>query len=175
MEKYQGNNIEGWMTLSELHWLYETAESMNSVVEIGSWKGRSTHALLSGCKGHVFAIDTFKGNPEQIDNEHKEALAGNLCSEFIENTKQFNNLILIRDYNANIVKFFKNKSIDMVFIDANHTVPNVIMDILNWLPICNKILCGHDLDLEGVQLAIQGLNLDVKLVQDTRIWIHEIT
>jgi hypothetical protein len=171
---YKGNNIEGWMSNIELQWLYETASKMKSVVEIGCWKGRSTHAILSGCKGNVFAIDTFKGTKDQIDAEHKEALKGNIYSEFIENTKQFNNLIVMRDFSVNISKFFRPKSVEMVFIDGGHTKNNVIKDILCWLPICNKLLCGHDINMEGVEAAIIGINLEIEIIPGTVLWTHEI-
>ena len=53
--------IEGWMDIDELEWLHDTAVNMNTVVEIGAWKGRSTIALLQGCKGIVFAVDPWRG------------------------------------------------------------------------------------------------------------------
>ena len=53
------NDIEGWMEQTELEWLYSIASEMESIVEIGSWKGRSIHALCTRCKGTVTAIDLF--------------------------------------------------------------------------------------------------------------------
>src|SRR6185436_20976105 len=63
------NNIEGLLVspMQEL-WLFRTAKSLPHdavIVEIGSFKGRSTCSLAYGCRGtskHVFAIDTFCGN-----------------------------------------------------------------------------------------------------------------
>ena len=43
--------VEGWMLPSELGFLYQTALAMPQnarVVELGSWKGRSTVALCEG-------------------------------------------------------------------------------------------------------------------------------
>jgi len=50
---YKATQIEGWMSYAELIWLNLTAKKMNSIVEIGSWKGRSAHALASACPGKV--------------------------------------------------------------------------------------------------------------------------
>ncbi len=58
--EYKDLGIQGWMSLKELNWLYQQAKKCDSILEIGSWKGRSTHALLSGCKGIVTCVDTFK-------------------------------------------------------------------------------------------------------------------
>ncbi|MBU4356393.1 MAG: class I SAM-dependent methyltransferase, partial [Proteobacteria bacterium] len=60
---YPGNDIKGWMSQKELQWLYEQARNMDSIVEIGCWHGRSTHAFLSGCRGTVYAVDHWQGSP----------------------------------------------------------------------------------------------------------------
>ena len=44
---------------AELEWLYKAAKRMKSIVEIGSWQGRSTYVLLSGCQGPVMAVDKW--------------------------------------------------------------------------------------------------------------------
>ena len=63
------NNIKGWMSKEELQWLHNQSLKMNSIVEIGSWYGRSTHALVSGCNGNVYAIDTW--SPEDMEAKYK--------------------------------------------------------------------------------------------------------
>ncbi|WP_218280645.1 class I SAM-dependent methyltransferase [Verrucomicrobium spinosum] len=59
IRRYRG--IEGWFTWKEALSLYELAKALPSnstVVEIGSWKGRSTYCLAQGLKdGSVHAID----------------------------------------------------------------------------------------------------------------------
>jgi hypothetical protein len=60
--------IEGWMTAGELGFLYQTALAMPEhvrVVELGSWKGRSTVALCEGLKEkapELWSVDTFRGD-----------------------------------------------------------------------------------------------------------------
>jgi hypothetical protein len=74
-------DIQGWMTRDELTWLYETAQTMQSIAEIGCWKGRSTCALLSGCPGTVHAVDHFLGSATERDTFHKEVHTKDVYSE----------------------------------------------------------------------------------------------
>lgn len=59
-----GSHIQGWMTVEELNWLLETGKAMESIVEVGSWKGRSTFAQCSSGCPRVYAVDHFKGSSE---------------------------------------------------------------------------------------------------------------
>ena len=56
------NGVEGWMLDSELEWLEEKAKTMDSIVEIGAWKGRSTLAFCKSCPGMVWAIDPWRSS-----------------------------------------------------------------------------------------------------------------
>ena len=143
------NNIEGWMSQEELNWLLKVSNSMESVVEIGSWKGRSTHAILSGCKGKVTAIDTFKGSPGE--EAHKGVK--NLYKDFMKNVGHFKHLKVIKSDSLKAAKKFKGKA-DMVFIDGGHTYESVKADIEAWLPKTTKLICGHDFQWSGVQKAV---------------------
>jgi hypothetical protein len=150
------NNIPGWMTPIELNWLYETAQQMEDVVEIGSWKGRSTHALLSGCKGPVYAIDHFQGSVGE-DEAHKEAKERDIYQEFMQNVGKFENLRVMKMSSLLAVKQFKDKSVDCVFLDGCHLYEEVAADIRAWLPKCKKMICGHDYNLAGVRQAVDEL------------------
>jgi len=104
------NNIEGWMSNTDLKWLYLVAQSMGSIVEIGSWKGRSTDALLSSCKGTVWVVDHFKGNKGIRDTMHREAQEKDIGRIFIHNVGHYNNLKLLKLNSLEAVKQFKDKS-----------------------------------------------------------------
>jgi predicted O-methyltransferase YrrM len=62
--------VEGWLLPSEGAWLFHAARSLPrsaDIVEIGSFKGRSTCCLALGCREsqkRVFAIDSFDGGPD---------------------------------------------------------------------------------------------------------------
>lgn len=121
---YEGFSV----TDMELFWLTEKAKTMESVVEIGSFKGRSTYGLALGCKT-VYAVDTF-----QYGTYH----------DFVKNIlEDFPNINVMYMSSKSASKRFDNKSIDMIFIDGEH-YEEVQMDIDAWLPKCKKLICGHD-------------------------------
>lgn len=162
------------MTEDELQWLYETSLRMDSVVEIGSWKGRSTHALLSGCKGSVFAIDHFKGSPNELDSNHQEALEKDIYEAFYDNVGHFPNLVVMKMDSLSASRFFRYTSVDMVFIDGCHLYEDVLTDILVWKPIAKKILCGHDFDrAQGVIDTFARLKIKPKNEVDS-IWSMQL-
>jgi predicted O-methyltransferase YrrM len=167
---YASPDIQGWMSDPELLWLYDAAAGRKKIVEIGCWKGRSTHALCSGCTdGTVFAVDHFRGNPSEIDGAHAEAKTTDIFSIFLDNTKDFENLIILRKPSAEAARMFKRNSIDMVFIDGEHTYEAFKEDFETWLPLCSGLFCGHDANMEGPEkyLREQG----IKFIQKESIWI----
>jgi len=155
---YKDIGINGFMHETELQWLYEKAKGMKTIVEVGSWFGRSTHALLSGCRGTVYAVDTFKGSASQIDVEHAYAKNHDVKEVFLKNVGHFKNLVVIQEDSSVASKQFKDNSIDMIFIDGDHTYEYVKKDFDHWFPKCKILFCGHDKDEGGVPKALKELN-----------------
>jgi hypothetical protein len=172
-DRYESPDIEGWMSPTELQWLYERAKEMQNVVEVGSWKGRSTHALLSGCKGTVHAVDHFKGSLTERQTTHLEALVENVYTQFLANVGHFKNLKVIAEDSAIAASQFADRSVDMVFLDGDHSRSGCLADIKAWLPKTRLLLCGHDRTQEGVPDALADSKLPVQLGPGS-IWIHKI-
>ena len=131
----ENDKIDGWMSLLELLFLYERAKEMDTIVELGSYKGRSTYALCSGCNGIVTTIDNFSMSDRQT---------------LEKNVGHFNNLKIMEGNSTDFVR-----PADMVFIDAGHTYEAVKADIKAWLPFTKKLICGHDYDFDDVKKAVQ--------------------
>ena len=141
------NKSEGWMGEEELDFLHKIAKKMNSVVEIGSYQGRSTVVLLeSGTK--VTAIDTWKGNKDLVVTKRD-------YKEFVKNTAKYSNLIIIVGESVKTSKQFDK--VDMVFIDGSNTYKGVKRDIKAWIHKTTKLICGHDYDFEEIQRAVDEL------------------
>jgi hypothetical protein len=149
--------IQGWMRECELKWLYDQSLEMNSVLEIGSWKGRSTYALCCGCRGEVYAVDHFLGS-----REHAMLLASgshvcldNPFGEFVSNMEGFENISLFRGSSKEASKSeLIPDVVDMVFIDGDHTYEGVMDDLRLWAHRAGKLLCGHDFNEVQVREAL---------------------
>jgi Methyltransferase domain len=146
--------ISGWMTYPELEWLYERSLTMDSIIEIGSWNGRSTYSLCSGCKGTVYAIDPFR-----VAKSAKWLVDEGLCRTnfdiFASNMDEFNNIKLFKGTSKQAARSrLLPKKVDMIFIDANHDYEFVLADLKLWSKRATKLLCGHDLNMAGVYRAV---------------------
>jgi len=165
------SGIRGWMTETELAALREFASLSDSVVEIGSWKGRSTKELLENCRGTVYAVDTWKGSSGDISGVMTECQ--DVHGEFVKNVGHYPNLKIIKNNSLDAAKEFNGRKVDMVFIDADHSYEAVKTDIEAWLPKCKKIMCGHDYQLNcpGVIKAVNE-KFDVKYKADSLWWVE---
>lgn len=166
-------DIPGWMSKEELAWLHWQAILSESVVEIGSWMGRSTYAILTGCCGFVTAVDHFKGSPDELETNHREAKTEDIKQVFMANVGTFPNLRVLPVDSITASESFEDLSIDMVFIDAQHTKEAVLADVRAWLPKAKRILVGHDIDIDGVRDALNELNIQWKSGPGS-IWYVEI-
>ena len=145
----EGENIEGWMMPIELEFLRNNAKKFKDIVEIGSWKGRSTFALLKNCPGTVHSVDTFLGSEDPLDTGHID-----VYDEFFKNVGHFKNLVIHRKKSVEGAKDFEDGSMDMVFIDAGHQYHEVKEDIEAWKHKCKILLCGHDYNWPPVAKAV---------------------
>lgn len=159
----ENDKIEGWMTHLELLFLYEQSKNMETIAELGSYQGRSTYALCSGCPGKVFAIDNFSMTGEMPGGRNSK---GRLSLE--KNVGFFNNLEILEGESTQFAR-----DVDMVFIDADHEYESVLKDIQTWRPHAKKLICGHDWDWEGVKKAVlETLGEPDETIES--IWIHYI-
>jgi len=144
--------IDGWMTQYELTWLASHAAEMKDVLEIGSWKGRSTFALLSSCPGPVYALDWWEGSRD--DFRISPELGHQAFADFLRNVGHFQNLQVIRE-DSTKYEPAEGFAVDMAFIDGGHGYEVVLNDIRKWRPRARRLICGHDINLADVARAVR--------------------
>lgn len=115
-----------------------------TVVEVGVRDGRTTNYLLTQCPSikKYYAIDT---NISLFYNKE-------LKDKFKDR------LIAIEGFSF-IVADQIQESVDLVFIDADHSYESVKKDIKKYMPKVKPsgILSGHDIDFPGVNKAVNEL------------------
>ena len=173
-DKVNDGEPDGWMTNKELEFLRKAAEISDSVIEIGSWKGRSTKALLEGCKGTVTAVDHFNGSEDYADATLAIARAEPIYDIFMKNVGHYPNLNVLRMSSVEAAAQVPDKSADMIFIDSDHRYEQVKAEIDRWRPKAKVILCGHDYadGWPGVKRAVEEA-FD-KFHVEGSIWFAEV-
>ncbi len=134
------DQVDGWLHPKEGRLLYHLAKrciGRGAIVEIGSWKGKSTIWISYGSKAgsnvKVHAIDPHTGSPE-----HSEMFGGKVWTfeEFqrnIENAKVKDVVVPHVDFSTSVAKTF-NEPVEFIFIDGLHEYEGVSTDFEDWYP-----------------------------------------
>jgi hypothetical protein len=169
LERYM--KIEGFTDEPELEWLHNRAQGMDGVLEVGCWKGR-TAAVLADASRHAFTVDTFLGSASELDAAHAEALTTDLYEQAARNLFGYPVRIL-RMSSLVASRLFAERSLDMVFIDGEHTRESVLIDLIAWKPKVRKLICGHDVNWQGVAEALAIFGMPFELGPGS-LWYTEI-
>lgn len=139
MEIYQ--NIQGWFT-NEARDLYaeivQGAEDGQILVEVGSWKGKSTAWMASNIKKSqknlkFYCVDTWCGSLEHAKDS--SIIKNTLYDEFLSNMRPLAGFFEpMRMTSIEASKLFSNQSIDFVYLDASHKYQDVKDDLNAWFP-----------------------------------------
>jgi predicted O-methyltransferase YrrM len=164
--------IPGYMAEKELLWLAAQAARAPVIVEIGSWKGRSTRALGDHALGTVFAVDHWKGQlrdpaaaPTREIQVRCKGDGQMIRREFDENLAD---LIKVRkvvpvDWNSQdglpptLVPF--REKVDFLFIDGDHSYVGCRSDIETYGPLLRPggILSGHDYNTQPRHAGVRRI------------------
>jgi len=168
---HEADGIEGWMTLEELGFLFDSAATMDSVVEVGCWKGRSTYVLAKACKGTVTAVDTFRGTANDAEHIRRvQAAGGSTLPQFSINVQSCPNVRVLQMDSLEAATV--HAPVDMVFIDGGHSYEQVKADLLAWKSKARKLICGHDWQFPSVQRAVREVLGDVD--SSGEIWYQHV-
>lgn len=175
-------NIPGFMNTWELKWLAVQAKTKKTVVEIGSWMGRSSRSIAEHlpADGVLYCVDTWAGSKGEPTNpawsnmfDADEAFKAFCSNNF--NLIRAGKIIPIRMTSVNAAKLFAEKGIkfDEIFIDGGHTYEEVCEDIDAWKDLLadDGLFCGHDYNgWHGVNVAVEEKISNFKVSNHTTIW-----
>ena len=154
-------NMAGWGSTKELEFLQSTASQLppkSLVVEIGSWKGRSTAALFSmfDRSSTLVTIDTWFGSVEDRSIFYSDVYTADIFKVFMENMETLfgffprpfmvdrTGFLFLRAHAEEAFLLFKDQSIDFWYNDGDHLQLN--RDLELWQPKIKPggIMAGHD-------------------------------
>lgn len=170
--------IDGFMSKRELNWIAQRATEHKTIIEVGCYKGRSTRAWTDNTEGKVYAVDPWSGDYLQADGKvlWESHQLGKVYNEFIENTKNCDNLIVFR---GRFEDFFDTFPItpDLIFIDGDHRYEQVKTDLLIACQAVKVggIIAGHDYrhnDWPDVKRAVDEFFPDINL-EESIWWIQK--
>lgn len=142
------SKVEGMLTPNEGRYLYKLARlnhGKGAIVEIGSWKGKSTIWLAFGAMAvggdKVYAIDPHSPLPEEGYVEDTEAV----FRRNIEEAEIDSQVVPMVKTSEEAVKGW-NKPIGLLWIDGDHRYEQAKRDFLLWEPhvIEGGIIAMHD-------------------------------
>lgn len=149
-------DIDGWLLDDEASGLYLLSSLLGKrckVLEIGSWKGKSTYCLAKGLLkgGKVIAIDPFDASGERESSGLYQEREGDipLLEQFLDNMARLGVVEKIRPmkgYSHQFVRQFTET--DLLFIDGDHSIEGCDFDFLNYSPLISRggYLVFHDFD-----------------------------
>lgn len=154
---------EQWFGPEKISRLLEALNSSvgaGSIVEVGSWEGRSTIAIANQCFPEpVHSIDHWQGD---IGNPKMAALAAsrNVYATFVNNMNiATKGNYVVHKMSWRDVDWNALAPIKFLFIDGDHTVREVFDNISVALPLMCKggVIAGDDYSFAEVRQAVKAI------------------
>jgi predicted O-methyltransferase YrrM/predicted nicotinamide N-methyase len=166
------NGVLGYAVPADIQTLYDLVRYVRSdhavVVEIGSFCGLSAcifaHSLRRhGLSGQVFCVDLWdtyvEMNPSAKETGFFAYQTGQLRQLFdhYTTTAEATGVTPICEDSAQAWRRFSDESIDLLFVDGDHSYEGCLNDLRNWYPKVKPhgIILGHDYDWDTVRAAAQ--------------------
>ncbi|QSJ20799.1 class I SAM-dependent methyltransferase [Nostoc sp. UHCC 0702] len=134
-------SIEGFMVPGQEQYLFNKVKSLPEnavIVEIGSFKGRSTVAMAYACVGSerkIYSIDTWDGNESDFAERQffeiwQQNIQANSLSQYVTPLRGYSHDVLTR-----WDELTDGKAIDFIFIDGSHQYLDVLKDFEMSFPL----------------------------------------
>jgi MMP 1-O-methyltransferase len=163
------DRVHGWLTLREGEALYRLAKACTgagAIVEIGSWKGKSTiwlaHGSRAGAGVPIHAVDPHLGLVPEAPENSLVDLRRNLADAGVEDLV----VPVVKTSEAAAAAF--DKPVELIFIDGLHDYDAVMLDFQLWYPkvIEGGIMAFHD----STGVMGNSTHIGPKLVVDRHVF-----
>lgn len=119
-------------------------KSTDTVVEIGSFQGVSSRTIALHCN-KLYCVDPWEWQAT-VDAE----------KVFDSILKDYPNINKIKSNSVEASKLFEDNSLDLVYIDGDHSYDAIMQDISAWFKKVkiNGYIAGHDNYIDDVRRAV---------------------
>lgn len=155
------------MSNEELEFLAKTASKCNTIIEVGSYQGRSARAMADNMKtGKLYCVDPWNtlnyNTQNQVMYETNDVTRNIFYMNLMDHIKSGRVIMCPKAFHEWI---FENRP-DFIFIDADHRYESVKRDIRHALQFRPLIIGGHDYCPEwpGVVSAVEEIFGNVEVV-----------
>jgi hypothetical protein len=189
--------IHGWM---DFPMVYDEAVAFAPggaiFVEVGCWLGRSTAYLAqrikeSGKSITLYAVDNWQGGDEDENRTNGDARRS-AVAKAVGNDPERLLYLFVRNmcecgfsgaYSALVLDSvlaagrFKDRSLQFVFVDADHTEQRVYADLCAWWPKVapGGTMAGHDFNETGPNAAVCRFALENRLwLYGNGVWVNHM-
>ena len=142
-----------------------------SIVEVGVYKGRMTAMIAemlseAGVGAEYYCVDTFFGSAEHERKDYFPEFRRTLdIIDYLQNVR----IMTITEASVEAAKGFREKSIDIVYLNASRDYDSVMADIEAWRGVVRAggFLCGDDYidGRPGVMKAVNECFLKGKIIR----------
>lgn len=152
LKKKKTNKPKRWDAIAK----YIPKDKDFVMAEIGVESGKTTSALLRiRPKLKIIAVDRWIVTPpgdtyfqgSRVMARWDAQTWKMIYNKFLNNIKQFKNRVqIIRSDSISAAAQIEDHSLDLIFIDADHSYEGTSKDIKTWFPKLKSdgIMCGHD-------------------------------
>jgi hypothetical protein len=146
-----------------LNFIVDNTTQPLQIAEVGVKYGANAMEMLSlFAIEKLFLIDPYKEyliNDSSIPEPYlvTQSEMDRIMEIMLDAVKGYKDKVtVIRCESVPASRFFPNRSLDCVYIDANHQRPYIDQDLMAWYPKIKKngILAGHDYKIQSVQEAV---------------------
>jgi predicted O-methyltransferase YrrM len=152
----KAHDCDGYMMDEELRWLAQQSRKSKTVIEIGSWHGKSSRAIADNLPedGRLYCIDTWQGSKVEQETNHVSAKLKDGDHAYDEFTRNLwdhiecGRVVALRMHGHNGARLLLDSGVrcDLLFIDGGHAKGETLTDISLFLPLLKKggVISGHD-------------------------------
>jgi hypothetical protein len=142
-------------------------------IELGVFRGENAKEIFDKFNSKInkmYLIDPFIPLIQYREEFHNTFGTTEVVNEnnriSLVTLKSYNDkCIWIKDFSYNMVNKFNDESIDVIYIDGNHTTEAVLLDLILYYPKIKMggLIIGDDYHEDGVKRAVKAFGKEYKL------------